>query len=175
MDAFSSLFLSCSDLSNWPSELNTPAAVRSSSEGSQLPTSFCEDSLWLNQVQFCLLDILGVGGTRCDTLYSGLPEAGARTCILLFLCLPLLLYCLSGGGLSQSLGQNTPPSCSSKQTLVPPWGLHNTCLQVRAFPIVRFTLVPRIVQSRIPGWCGGLWNLTLMTTCVSEYAFSLCK
>lgn len=67
------LFLSCSDLSNWPSELNTPAAVRLSSKGSQLPTSFCEDSLWLNQVLFCLLDILGVGGTRYDTLYSGLP------------------------------------------------------------------------------------------------------
>lgn len=57
---------------NWPSELITPAAVRLVSKGSQLPTSFYEDSLWLNQVQFCLLDILRVGRTQCDTLYSGL-------------------------------------------------------------------------------------------------------
>lgn len=65
--------VSFSDLFNWPSELNTPAAVRLSSKGSRLPTSFYEDSLWLSQVEFCLLDILGVGRTQCDTLYSGLP------------------------------------------------------------------------------------------------------
>ena len=67
------LFLSCSDLLNWPREL-IPQLLR---VRSQLPIPFYEESLWLNQEQFCLLDILRAGRTPCDSidhiLPSGLP------------------------------------------------------------------------------------------------------